>query len=52
MLMCYNPRDTDEKIRAKNGIFSAARAPSPNVRRNPQDGAGGHGETHTWRNAN
>ena len=28
MLMCYNPRDTDEKIRAKNGIFTAARAPN------------------------
>ena len=54
MLMCYHPRDTDEKIRAKNGIFSASRAPAAvpsqqqqqqqqQQRRPVQGGAGGGG---------
>lgn len=52
LLMCYNPRDTDEKIRAKNGIFTAARAPhlsaqtahrQPSPRHQASAGGGGGG---------
>lgn len=57
MLMCYNPRDDDVKIRAKNGIFSAQvgrSRPSPSSR---SAGSGGTVRTGTaapssaWREA-
>jgi len=41
LLICFNPRDTDEKIRAKNGIFSATKAPAP--RRAAGGGSHSHG---------
>lgn len=56
LLMCYNPRDTDEKIRAKNGIFTAARAPAlPSQQRLPAPraaaGGGNGGGSADWHEA-
>lgn len=54
MLICYNPRDSEERIRAKNGIFSASRQSSQSSRqhhqhhRHHQPPAAGAGATSSW----